>query len=565
MEWLAQIFRANPVIPVFLAIGLGFWLGKLRYKSFSLGPVAATLIVGVLIGQLQIAIPNEVKSIFFNLFLFSIAYSVGPQFFRAFQGPGIKQVIFALLEAAICAGTVILGAKLMGYDMGVAAGMFAGSQTASASLGVTTETVRSLDLAESAREHLLAVIPACYAVTYVFGTIGSAWFLSNIGPMLLGGLEKVREETAEIEQEMDSGEFQPEPGYIAAERPVSFRAYKAEGEFFSYPRSLTEIEAEFERRGQRVFVERVRIKGEVREAKPKLKLKQGDAMVLSGRREDMVEPWPWLGPEIADHELLSFGAEKLQVVVSKSGSAGVTFGALRRADYMKGVVINGVTRNNLSLPLRARTVLQRGDVITLVGLPSDVARASDAIGYADRQTDITDMIFLGLGIAAGCFVGAISFRVEGVPVSISTSGGTLLAGLCLGWLRGRHPTFGWIPTPVVWIFTNLGLNMFIAVVGISSGATFLASLKQEGLGLFFMGCACTLVALTINIFIARKIFHFSSPETLGCVAGARCGIASIGAIQDALESNVPAIGYTVTYAVANLVLPFSSLLVLVFV
>ncbi|MDE5878657.1 MAG: hypothetical protein K2G99_01305, partial [Desulfovibrio sp.] len=166
--------------------------------------------------------------------------------------------------------------------------------------------------------------------------------------------------------------------------------------------------------------------------------------------------------------------------------------------------------------------------------------------------------------ALGCFVGALSIKIAGVPVSISTSGGTLLSGLFLGWLRNRRPSFGRIPSPVIWLFDKLGLNMFIAVIGLTSGATFIHALKEFGLGLFVTGIVCTLLALTINIFIARKIFRFNAPETLGCVAGARCGVASIGAIQDALDSNLPAIGYSVTYAVANLVLVFSSLLVLAF-
>lgn len=217
------------------------------------------------------------------------------------------------------------------------------------------------------------------------------------------------------------------------------------------------------------------------------------------------------------------------------------------------------------MPGRQKTRLQRGDILTLVGLPADVTRAAEKIGFADRRTQVTDMLFLGFGVALGGFLGTISLHIGGIPLSVSTSGGTLLAGLVLGWLRDRHPTFGRIPEPVIWLFDKLGLNMFIAVIGLTSGVAFIHALKEYGFTLFVVGVLCTLIALTINIFIARKIFRFSAPETLGCVAGARCGVASIGAIQDALESNLPAVGYSVTYAVANLVLVFSSLLVLAFV
>lgn len=565
MYWIAQIFRSNPVIPIFLTLGIGFWLGRMKYKSFSLGPVAATLLVGVVIGQLQIQVPVLLRNLFFMLFLFSIGYSVGPQFFRSFRGAGLKQVAFAFLEAFICAGTIILAAKIMGYDTGVALGMFAGSQTASGSLGVSTETIRNLSMNPAQKEHLLNMIPTCYAVTYVFGTIGSAWYLSNIGPKLLGGLEKVKIETAAIEAEMDAGEFQPEPGYMAANRPVSFRAYKAESPFFDKPRTVEEIEKSFASDGRRIFIERARVNGEIRDPEPGLKLKKGDIIVLGARREEIVKESAHLGPEVADHELLSFGAENLPVTIAKKGVAGMTFGELRKQPFMKGVLVRSITRNNISIPGRSKTELHRGDILTLVGLPRDVAEAVREIGYSDRHSQQTDMVFLGLGVALGAFIGALTLMIDGIPLSISSSGGVLLAGLFLGWLRNAHPTFGRIPSPVIWFLDNIGLNMFIAIIGISAGSTFITGLKTAGLSLFFVGVICTLIPLTLCIFIGRKLFHFSCAETLGCVAGSRCGVASIGAILDTLESSLPAIGYTVTYAVANLVLVFSSLLVLAFV
>lgn len=565
LNWLTHIFQVNPIIPIFLTLALGFWLGSLKYKSFTLGPVAATLIVGVIIGQTRIVIPEITRSIFFMLFLFSIGYSVGPQFFMSFRGRGLVQVLFALIEAGICAFTVIAAAKIMGYDMGVAAGLFAGSQTASGSLGLTSDTIKGLSLPSEAKEHLVSMITASYAVTYVFGTIGSAWFLSNIGPMLLGGMKKVKQEIAEIEREMDEGEFRPEPGYMRAERPVSFRAYLADGPFFEKPRTVAEIDEEFAKSGKRLFVERLRIRGEIRDAEPDQKVRKGDRIVISGRREEIVEDKSILGPEIADKELLSFGVENLPVTIAQGKVAKMTFGELRRQNFMKGAIVKSFSRNGVVMPAREKTRLQRGDILTLVGLPEDVKIAAKEIGFADRQTETTDMIFLGFGVATGCFIGALSVIIDGIPVSLSSSGGVLLAGLFLGWLRNRKPTFGRIPAPVVWLFDKLGLNMFIAIIGLTSGATFVSSLREYGFSLFLVGVLCTLAALTINIFIARKIFRFNAPETLGCVAGARCGVASIGAIQDALGSNLPAIGYSVTYAVANLVLVFSSLLVLAFV
>ncbi len=566
MHWIEEILRHNPVIPIFLTIGLGFWLGRLKYKSFTLGSVASTLLVGVIIGQTGVQIPDVVKTVFFMLFLFSIGYSVGPQFFRAFKGQGFKQLAFAIVGAIVCAGTVVIAAKLMGYDMGIAIGIFAGSQTSSATLGFASETIRGLSMPADTKQHILDIIPTCYAVTYVFGTIGSAWFLSNVGPMLLGGMKKVKAETKAIEKELDSGAETLAPGMVIVDNPVTYRVFAADCDWFTKgPRTVAEIEKHFEDKNERIFVERLRIKGKIVDPTPSQKVNCGDLLVLSARSEVMVEEAEFLGKEIADHELLNFGAENLPVTVAKSAVDGMTFGKLRQQPFMKGVLVSKITRNNMSLPGKNNLILERGDVLTLCGSPRNVSIAAKEIGYEDRQTVSTDMVLLGLGIALGCFIGALSFHLGGVPVSLSTSGGALLSGLFFGWMRNRRPTFGHIPDSVVWIFDNLGLNMFVAVVGLSSGTTFISGLKEVGLPLFFVGIAATVIALTINIFIANKIFKFSAPETLGCVAGARCGVASIGAIQDALESTVPVIGYTVTYAAANLILVFSSLLVIALV
>ncbi len=562
MDSFIQLLRDHPVIPLFFTLGAGFWLGHLKYKSFSLGAVAATLLVGVIVGQLDISIPGEVKSIFFMLFLFSIGYSVGPVFFRSFKGGGLKQLAFTITAALVSAGTVLLACKIMGYDSGIGGGLFAGSQTASASLGVMGETLRGMGIPQPDYDLTVGMITTCYAVTYIFGTIGTAWYLSNVGPWLLGGLNKVLKETSDIEAMLDDGVYQPSAGFINARRPVSFRAFRADGEFFSSPHTVTEIDAFFEERGMRVFVERLRVDGEIMEADPEIVVKKGDTVVLSARREVMVNEVNKLGTEVVDPELLNFGAEQLDVTISKCGSNGITFGELRHKPYMRGVIVGAIKRAGMNLPGKNKLMLQRGDVLTLVGLSSSVAEAAKEIGYADRERTETDMVLLGFGIALGCLIGVLSFKIHGVPVSLSSSGGALIAGLVLGWLRDQHPTFGRIPKSVVWMLDNLGLNMFIAVVGINAGTTFVSGLQQAGVGLFIVGICCTIVALTINIFIARKLFRFSSPETLGCVAGARCGVASIGAIQETLQSNVPMIGYTVTYAAANIILIFASLIVL---
>lgn len=555
MEWLVTLLRENPAIPIFLTLGIGFWVGKLKYKTFSLGTVTSVLLVGVLVGQLDIPISGPLKSVFFLLFLFAIGYSVGPQFFQSLRGSGIKQVIYAVVMCFLCLGVTTGVAMLFGYNPGEAAGLFGGAQTISAVIGVGDDTIRNLSASDADKKAWIEMVPVCYAVTYIFGTIGSAYVLSYIGPAMLGGLKKVRQQTAELEQSMNAGSASSDPSMINALRPVVFRAYKVESDFFSSDRTVGEIETEMQRLGRRVFVDRVRHDGKIiDDPGADVRVAAGDEVVLSGRREYVIADESWIGQEVADYDLLDFPVEKIPVMVAQKDVAGITVDALRSRPFMRGVSVSGITRGGQELPLLAQTTLMRGDIVTLAGLQREVNAAAKAIGYADRPSKVTDMVFVGLGIFIGALIGAVTVHLGGIPISLSTSGGALLAGLVLGWLRSKHPTFGHIPDSSVWLLNNLGLNMFIAVVGITAAPTFVSGIKEAGFMLFVAGIIATTLPLVIGVWMGDKIFKFHPAITLGCAAGSRTTTAALGAIQDSLGSTVPALGYTVTYAIGNTLL-----------
>lgn len=556
MDWLITTFRENPAIPIFLTLGLGFWLGKLKYKSFSLGTVTSVLLVGVLVGQLDIPIPGPVKSIFFLLFLFAIGYSVGPQFFQAMKGTGIKQVIFAVVMCVICLLVTAGVAYLFGYNAGEAVGLFAGAQTISAVIGVGGDTISTLSASAADKKNWTELIPVCYAVTYIFGTIGSAYILSIIGPAMLGGIKKVREDTAQLEKEMNDSSVIDDPAYVNAFRPVVYRAYKVDGDFFATPRTIAEIETQIEKEGRRGFVERLRMaNGSIADAPAQdHEIAKGDTIVISGRREFIIGDESWIGKEVSDPELLSFPVERIPVMLASKQCDGKTVEQLRAMPEMNGVAIASITRSSHAVPVLAQTKLNRGDMLTIMGLKREVDTAAKAIGYADRPSKSTDMVFVGLGIFIGALIGAITIHLGGIPVSLSTSGGALIAGLVLGWLRSKHPTFGAIPDSSVWLMNNLGLNMFIAVIGITAAPTFVSGIKEAGFMLFVAGIIATTLPLIIGIFIGDKVFKFRPAINLGCVAGSRVTTASLGAIQDAVGSSVPALGYTITYAIGNTLL-----------
>lgn len=554
MEWIIDLLRNHSELAIFLTIALGFWIGRFKIGQFTLGTVTSVLLVGVLVGQLDIKIGEPVKSVFFLLFLFAVGYKVGPQFFRGLKKDGLPQMGFAVLMCISCLLVPWILAKLMGYNPGEAAGLLAGSQTISAVIGVAGDTINSLNISDAEKTNYNNIIPVAYAVTYIFGTAGSAWVLASIGPKMLGGIEKVKAACKELESKMGNTEDE-QPGMINAFRPVVFRAYKIENEWFGSGKSVDELESYFETHDKRLFVERIRHEGNfINDINPSVILHKDDEVVLSGRREYAIGEENWIGEEIFDQELLSFPAEILPVMIHRKGFTGKPLYQIRQEKFMHGVIVRTIKRSGISIPVFPQTVIDQGDTLELVGTKKEVEAAAKQLGYADRPTNATDMMFVGLGILIGGIVGALAIHVGGVPISLSTSGGALIAGLVFGWIRSKHPTFGYIPEPSLWMLNNVGLNMFIAVVGIAAGPSFVAGFEQVGWSLFIVGAIATTGPLIIGLLLGKYLFKFHPALVLGCTAGARTTTAALGAIQDAVESETPALGYTVTYAVGNTLL-----------
>jgi len=550
VEWLVDTLRQYPELAIFLTLGLGYFIGKQKFGKFSLGAVTGTLLAGVVIGQLNITISPNVKAVFFLMFLFAVGYGVGPQFFRGLKSDGLSQVFFAVILCLACLFSTYLAALLLGFPLGSAAGLLSGACTISAVIGVATDTINQLAISSEQKAAYINQIPVAYAVTYIFGTAGSAWFLASVGPKLLG--VDLPAECKELEQKMGAG--QPEPGVISAYTRLAARAYQLTNPSL-VGKTVADFEAHFS--PHRVFVERVRQGGKILDPPAEFVLQGGDVLALGSTRAALVEIEKDIGPEVDDRELLDFPAEILDVVVTNKAVAGKTLKEIAESDagrQGRGVFLRKLVRGGHEMPLTLGTVVDRGDVLTIAGAQPDVERAAKLLGYADRATDMTDMVFVGFGILLGGLIGALSLKVGKVPLSLSTSGGALIAGLVFGWLRAVHPTFGRIPSPALWVMNNVGLTTFIAVVGISAGPGFVAGLKQHGVLLFFAGIFITLMPFVVGIFVGKYFFKMHPAIILGACAGARTTTAALGAIQDAAQSKTPALGYTVTYAVGNTLL-----------
>jgi len=551
IDWFFQTLKTYPEIAVFLSLALGYYFGSFTYKGLGLGAVTATLIAAVIIGQIGITISGPLKPFFFLMFLFAIGYGVGPQFVRGITSDGIPQAIFAAVVCVFCLLAPFAVAKIAGYDLGSAAGLYAGSQTISASMGLATDAINRLGLSADETKALLDAMPVAYAVTYIFGTVGSAVILALLAPALL----RIDLEAAcKAYEEKHGGGKKQAGGPGTAWHQFELRAFRVREGGKVVGKTVQEAEALLPE--QRVFIERIRRGSQIMDATADAMIQAGDVVAVAGRRDVLVNLIGAQAEEIDDRELLAVPVEGVDVFVTAKDVDGKTLTELAQRPAARGVFLRKITRGATAtdIPILPGTELQRGDIVNLVGRTQDIAAATKMLGVPDRATDVADVAFIGAAIAIGALIGAIVYKIGSVPLTLSTAGGALISGLFFGWLRSVRPTFGRIPSPTVWFMNSVGLNVFIAVVGISSGPGFVAGLQKLGFGLFLWGVVATTVPLILAMYVGKYLFKFDDAILLGACSGARTTTASLGMINDRAKSQIPGLGYTVTYAVGNTLL-----------
>ena len=552
MEWFAATIVKYPELAVFLAVGIGYWAGAFKYRGIGLGPVTCSLLAGCLIGYFfKVPVSATAKSILFLLFLFGIGYSVGPKFFAAMKGDGLR---WALLAVAICLvglGAAYAVARFLGLDPGYSAGLLSGALTESPALGTAIEAIRALPLSEEVRDRMVANVAVGDAVCYLFGTVGVILFCSVIAPRLLG--LDLEAEARKVEESM--GIDRTTPGVFSAWRPFEMRAFRLVADSRIVGKTIAEAEAGT---GEaRVFIERVRRGGQLLESAPDIRLQVGDVIVLSGRREVLVEiVGRAAADEVEDREALEVPTASYGVFVTSGAVAGKSLGQLARdITELRGVFLRGISRGGQAVPVASGTIVERGDVLNVTGPEPAVIRAASLIGQVVTPSDNTDFVALGLGICVGVLVGAaIVIPIGVLRISVGTSIGTLIAGLLVGYVHSIRPLFGRIPDGAVSLMTALGLAAFVAMVGLGAGPHFVDGLREAGVGLFFGGMVVTMAPLLAGLLIGRYVLKLNPLLLLGGIAGAMTMTAGLAAVQERSKSPVAVLGYSGTVAIGHILL-----------
>ncbi|VXB61758.1 Aspartate:alanine antiporter [Burkholderia sp. 8Y] len=552
MLW--HLLATQPEIALFASLAIGFFIGSFKVGPVQLGGVCGTLIVALILGQSGARISPDLKNIAFALFIFALGFTGGPQFF-ANIGRGWRYGALSLVEVIVVVALVLGIAAMLKLDPGTAAGLLAGGATESAVIGTASEAVARLGLPAAEIARLQANIVTAYSVSYLFGLVTIVLFASQFAPLILR--VNLRDEAERVWRKL-GGDGALAEGQTPAIMPLAGRELKVTA---AAGISIGDLENRF---GHNISVQRVMRDRSVIKGQPSVTLKAGDRIVVAGRREALVEAIPWIGEEVFNGGGADYFVEKVDVMLTNRALHGLTLAQARaRANPAegRGVFVAAVTRLDSTVPALPGTQVQRGDVLTLVGNKEDVARGAAKLGYIIRATQKTDFVFLGLGVLVGIGVGRLSAHVGGIDLSLGTGGGCLLAGLVFGWIRSRYPLIGSLPSAAAQILKDFGLCTFIAAVGLSAGADALRLVREFGIALPLAGIAITLVPAIASLIVGRTLLKLDVPMLLGAIAGQQCSTPAISALVGVTGNATPVIGYTITYAMSNVLLPLLGPLV----
>lgn len=551
MDWLHQIFQKSPEVALFLSLAIGYLIGQINFGKFQLGGVGGSLLAAVVISQVGVQIDNGVKSVMFAVFIYAVGYDSGPQFFNSLNRRTLREIAMAVFLAASALVTVIVCARLFGLNKGLAAGLAGGALTQSAIIGTAGDAIARLGLPAAETKALQSDVAIAYAVTYVFGSLGAIIVCVNILPKFMG--QNLHDAALEAEKALaGAGTAGPGAGQTSTLPVLVGRAFRVLG---GSGRTVAQIETAEQ---DMITIERIRRAGKPLEPRPDVMLEAGDIVLVVGRREVMIAAASQLGEEVGNTDGITLVMQRRQGVFTRRGMNHTTIAAVRASvdrELRHGVYIHEIRRVDRPLPVLPETELEHGDVITFFGSPQDTKRAVDAAGYELPYTNKTDFIYMGVGIVAGLLIGLVVVNVGGIPLTLGSGGGCLLAGLVFGWMRGKHPMYGVMPPAASQLLKDFGLAAFVAVVGINSGLQAVVTVKESGLTIFLLGVFVTLFPLLLTMLFGRYVLRYDNAALLaGALTGSRSANPAFGAVLDKAASGVPTVPFAITYALANVLL-----------
>jgi aspartate-alanine antiporter len=561
MDWIREQLAHSPEILLFLSLAIGFWIGQFQIGKFQIGGVAGSLLVAVLLSLIGVPIDNGVKTILFALFIYAVGFESGPQFFKSLGPQSFREIVLALFMAVMGLVTVLIMAKLFSLDKGMAAGLAAGGMTQSAIIGTAGDAISRLGLAAEEAQRLQANVAIGYAVTYIFGSLGAIIICVNILPRFMG--RDLHDDALKAEAERLEGALVFGAGQAPAIPEIVGRIYKVSS---GAGKTVSVLEGSD---GQNaITVERIKRNDQMIEVMPDTVLKNGDTILVVGRRAGVVAASKHVGTELQSSSGMDLVMTTEDVVMRNSSYANRALGDIKAttSSVLKhGIFVLGIKRQGTALAPSDDTVIKAGDIITVYGTDRDIKRMAIEAGAMLPVSIKTDWIFHGAGLVVGLLIGLIVIRISDIPLTLGAGGGALLSGLLFGWLRSRHQTMGNMPLPASQLLKDLGLAGFVAAVGLQSGLQAIETIAESGLSLFLIGVVVTVVPLMLAMVFGRYVLRYDNVAVFaGALAGSRSANPAFGGVLDKAGNSIPTVPFAITYALANVFLTLLGPLIVAF-
>lgn len=536
---VCNFFLTNPSVAIFLTLGLGYLVGRFHIKSFKLGATVGVLLVGLIIGQMgKFQIAPVVKNLFFDLFIFTIGYEVGPVFIASFKKKGIKFIIQSVIFSVIAFVVSFALFKIFHVNFGEAGGIIAGSLTQSASIGTANSAIEALHISQAAKTAAMSQVAIAYALTYVFGTIGVLIFLKNIAPAIFH--VNLREATKEY---IETNHIKTDTKSVKISANIRVRAFRINAE----NRYIGKTILDFNNDNVGLNIEEI-----VRDGKtltsPSTVLANNDIILVIGsikKFADFTDKKYNLSEVDANNYPLHL--KKTTILLTKVYNYNTLENMLAN-----GVIIESAYHDDKKIT--DYTLLSVGDHITVIGPQSYLTNIMKNIGYEKAAGTKTDVSFLSIGIFLGILLGAIVITIHKIPLTLGGGGGALFAGLYFGWLQEKHPNIGVIPPSTRWLLKSLGLNLFIGVVGLQAGSGFVTALKEMGWLVFVIGILVSILPHLFTLLFSKFILKMNIVDNIGSLCGSGTITAALNAVNAETDSTVFALSYTPTYALGNIFL-----------
>jgi len=543
---LATLLQASDVMLLFLALGMGLLIGKLRLGSFQLGATPGVLLSAIFLGAWGFDLEAQTESLGFMLFIFCVGIEAGPNFFSNFLQDGARYISIAAIMVLTAVAVTNGVSHLLELDEGLAAGMLAGSLTSTPTLVGAQDAVaqQMSHLSGEERRMIVSQISVGYAMTYLVGLLGLLLVLRYL-PIVL------RFDPKEQARQLARARGMDRERRRNVRTPI-LRAYEicSQTDPDVIGRSLREI-GMFQRAG--LIVERIKREGELLEPDPDFVLHEGDKVALVGYPSSHARSNVDRSVEVYDPDLLEFRMDSAQVVVTNPDMIGASLSDLE-LETRYGCLVDGVTRAQVELPVDRDMRLDRGDVLEVSGERNRLQKFARKIGAIEQESDVSDLMTFSFFFFGGLVLGQFSLLLGELRITLGNAGGLLLAGILMGFFRARNPMFGYIPQGAINVLKDLGLNIFMVSVGLSAGGDIVAALMESGAAVLLGGACIMLVPLTVGYLYGALILKMNPILLLGALTGAMTSTPALKTLNEMSDSAVPALGYAGTYTFANVFL-----------